>query len=90
MSRSRPTSNPVSYHRQTKQYYVTRGGKRIYLGADQDEAIRRYHEMGLGSIPVLHSAKMPMDPVGAIVVTAAFRMGRWYLVSHTLPFQSGK
>jgi integrase len=48
MSRSRPTSNPVSYHRQTKQYYVTRGGKRIYLGADQEEAIRRYHQMGLG------------------------------------------
>ena len=49
MPRSRPASNPVSYHRHTKQYYVTRGGKRIYLGADKEEAIRRYHEPGLGS-----------------------------------------
>jgi len=33
MSRSRPASNPISYHKHTKQYYVTRGGRRIYLGA---------------------------------------------------------
>ena len=49
MPRSRPASNPVSYHKHTNQYYVTRGGKRIYLGADRQQAIRRYHEMGLGS-----------------------------------------
>jgi integrase len=48
MPRSRPASNPVSYHKHTKQYYVTRGGRRIYLDTDREEAVRRYHEMGLG------------------------------------------
>jgi hypothetical protein len=48
MPRSRPASNPVSCHKHTGQYYVTRLGKRIYLGADRDQALRRYHEIGLG------------------------------------------
>lgn len=48
MPRSRPASNPVSYHKHTRQYYVTKGGKRIYLGTDKEEAVRRYREMGLG------------------------------------------
>ena len=52
MSRSRPASNPISFHKHTKQYYVTRGGKRIYLGADRGEAIKKYHRMGLGLEPV--------------------------------------
>jgi hypothetical protein len=47
MPRSRPASNPV-YHKHTGQYYVTRAGKRIYLGSDRDQALRRYHEIGLG------------------------------------------
>ncbi len=48
MSRSRPASNPLSYHKHTGQYYVTRDGKRIYLGADRDEAMEKYHRMALG------------------------------------------
>ena len=48
MSRSRPASNPISYHKHTKQYYVTRGGKRLYLGSDRDQAIEKYHRLGLG------------------------------------------
>jgi len=48
MPRSRPASNPLSYHKHTGQYYVTRDGKRIYLGADRDEAIEKYHRMALG------------------------------------------
>ena len=48
MPRSRPTSNPLSYHKHTGQYYVTRTGKRIYLGADRDEALEKYHRMNLG------------------------------------------
>jgi len=48
MSRSRPASNPVSYHKQTKQYYVTRGGRRTYLGPDKEEALKKYHRLGLG------------------------------------------
>ncbi len=47
MPRSRPASNPLSYHKHTGQYYVTRDGKRIYLGADRDEAMEKYHHMAL-------------------------------------------
>jgi site-specific recombinase XerC len=48
MPRSRPTSNPLSYHKHTSQYYVTRSGKRLYLGTDRDEALEKYHRMNLG------------------------------------------
>jgi integrase len=48
MPRSRPASNPISFHKHTKQYYVTRNGKRIYLGSDKKEALKKYHRMGLG------------------------------------------
>ncbi|MHB0947311.1 MAG: hypothetical protein ACYC3B_09070 [Sedimentisphaerales bacterium] len=48
MPRSRPSSNPISYHKYTKQYYVTRGKKRIYLGTDKCKAIEQYHMLGLG------------------------------------------
>jgi len=48
MSRSRPASNPISFHKHTKQYYVTRGGKRIYLGSDKEQALEKYHRLGLG------------------------------------------
>ena len=44
-----------------------------------------------GSMPEEHPAMIEIVPVGAIVVTWAFRMSwpsRW--VSHTLPFQLGK
>lgn len=58
MSRSRPASNPISYHKHTKQYYVTRGGKRIYLGSDKNEALKKYHQLGLG-IEMGHKAPIP-------------------------------
>ncbi|MFC1763720.1 phage integrase N-terminal SAM-like domain-containing protein [Planctomycetota bacterium] len=48
MSRSRPASNPVSYHKHTRQYYVTRGGRRIYLGVDEEEALEKYYRLNLG------------------------------------------
>lgn len=48
MSRSRPASNPLSFHKPTGQYYVTRARKRVYLGADRDEAMERYHRLALG------------------------------------------
>lgn len=41
MSRSRPASNPLSYHKPTGQYYVTREKRRVYLGCDRDEALLR-------------------------------------------------
>jgi hypothetical protein len=46
MPRSRPTSNPISYHKHTKQYYVTRSGRRIYLGSDKEQALEKYHRLG--------------------------------------------
>lgn len=56
MSRSRPASNPISYHKHTRQYYVTRGGKRVYLGYDKDEALKRYHGLSLGFEPTQKAA----------------------------------
>jgi len=51
MPRSRPASNPISYHKHTRQYYVTRGGRRTYLGSDKDQALEKYHRLGLGLDP---------------------------------------
>lgn len=48
MPRSRPASSPLSFHKPTGQFYVTRGGRRVYLGANQDEAIKKYHRLALG------------------------------------------
>ena len=61
MSRSRPASNPISFHKHTKQYYVTRGGKRIYLGADREEALKKYHRMGLGIELVQQELAPPVE-----------------------------
>lgn len=43
MPRSRPASNPISFHKPTGQFYVTRAGKRIHLGADPDAALASYY-----------------------------------------------
>lgn len=51
MPRSRPASSPLSFHKATGQYYVTRGGRRIYLGANGEEATARYHRLALGLGP---------------------------------------
>ena len=64
MSRSRPASNPISYHKHTKQHYVTRGGKRLYLGSDKNQAIKRYHRLGLGLDPI---EKEEAPPLGITV-----------------------
>ena len=56
MSRSRPASNPVSFHKPTNQYYVTRLGRRVYLGSDREQALKRYHEIGLGMQATTHEA----------------------------------
>jgi len=45
MPRTRPSTDPISFHKPTGQFYVTRGGSRVYLGADRDAAIERYHRM---------------------------------------------
>jgi integrase len=57
MSRTRPADNPVSYHKHTGQYYITRAGKRIYLGADKIEALQRYHRISLGQDMLPQEAK---------------------------------
>jgi len=61
MSRSRPASNPVSFLKYTKQYYVTRGGKRIYLGSDKEEAIKKYHRLDMGLEPVMQKPVLPAE-----------------------------
>lgn len=61
MSRSRPASNPISFHKHTKQYYVTRGGKRIYLGSVKEEAIKKYHRLGLGIEPLQQESVPPVE-----------------------------
>ena len=61
MSRSRPATNPISFHKHTKQYYVTRGGKRIYLGSDQEQALKKYHRLGLGLESVLQESAPPVE-----------------------------
>ena len=48
MPRSRPASNPLSFHKPTGQHYVTRGGRRVYLGANREDALEKYHRMSLG------------------------------------------
>ncbi len=61
MSRSRPASSPISFHKHTKQYYVTRGGKRIYLGSVKEEAIKKYHRLGLGIEPLQQESVPPVE-----------------------------
>jgi integrase len=61
MSRSRPASNPISYHKYTKQYYITRGGRRIYLGSDKNQALAKYHQLGLGIEQVQRELAPPVD-----------------------------
>ena len=60
MSRSRPASNPISYHKHTKQYYIIMGGKRNYLGPDKDKALQRYHQLGLGFEPAQEELAPPI------------------------------
>ncbi len=48
MPRSRPASDPISFHKHTGQYYVTRGSKYIYLGAERHAALDRYYRLAAG------------------------------------------
>ncbi|MBN1489924.1 MAG: tyrosine-type recombinase/integrase [Phycisphaerae bacterium] len=48
MPKVRPATDPLSYHGATGQFYVTRAGKRTYLGADRTAAIEKYHRLALG------------------------------------------
>ncbi|HWL95623.1 MAG TPA: site-specific integrase [Phycisphaerae bacterium] len=51
MPRSRKASDPISFHSWTGQYYTTRGGKRVYLGSDHDEALQRFYRLALAQSP---------------------------------------
>jgi len=68
MPRSRPVSSPLSFHKPTGQYYVTRGGRRVYLGTDRNEALARYHRLALGfqreAVALMHAG----DPGPACAV----------------------
>ena len=65
MSRSRPASNPISFHKHTKQYYVTRGGKRIYLGSDKEQALEKYHRLKLGLQLTIAEEAVPTPLISA-------------------------
>ncbi len=61
MPRSRPASNPLSFHKPTGQYYVTRGGRRIYLGTDREAATEKYHRLALDvAVPEPPPAEAPI------------------------------
>ena len=66
MSRSRPASNPLSYHKHTGQYYVTPDKKRVYLGSDRDEALQRYHHLALGMSPLVVDPE-PLGPSASLM-----------------------
>lgn len=61
MPRSRPASNPISFHKHTKQYYVTRSRKRIYLGSDKEQALIKYHRLGLGVKSIQQEPAPPVE-----------------------------
>jgi integrase len=61
MPRSRPASNPISFHKHTKQYYVTRDRKRIYLGSDKEQALIKYHRLGLGVESIQQEPAPPVE-----------------------------
>jgi integrase len=61
MSRSRTARNPISYHKHTNQYYITRGGKRIYLGSNEKIALQKYHLLGLGLQPIRREPTLPFE-----------------------------
>lgn len=65
MPRTRRSTDPVSYHKPTGQFYITRGGRRIYLGTDHDEAIRQFHRIAVGE-PVSAPGPRPVaSPISA-------------------------
>ncbi len=68
MSRSRPASNPLSHHKPTGQYYVTRDKKRVYLGCDKEEALLRYHRLALGMPQVTSVSEAPAAFGGLLTV----------------------
>jgi integrase len=61
MPRSRKASDPISFHAWTGQYYTTRGGKRVYLGSDRDEALKRFYRLALGHHPA--APQQVADPI---------------------------
>lgn len=83
MSRSRPASNPISYHKYTKQYYITRGGRRIYLGSDKNQALAKYHQLGLGVEPVQRELAPP-------VTITAKNLANRFLVAQQANWRSPK
>lgn len=85
MPRSRPTSNPLSYHKYTGQYYITRAGKRIYLGADQEEALQKFHRMNLGlAEPEKPSGYVPLSAKQLANRFLASQQANWRNPDNTL------
>ncbi|MCB9851913.1 MAG: hypothetical protein H6819_02360 [Phycisphaerales bacterium] len=58
MPRTRPASNPISFHKPSGQYYTTRRRRRVYLGTDYGDALARFYRLELGLSP---TAAPPID-----------------------------
>jgi integrase len=65
MPRSRPATDPLSFHKPTGQFYVTRGGRRVYLGADRGTALEKYHHLALGQAAIVTSQPPPVVSISA-------------------------
>ncbi len=61
MPRSRPESDPISFHKPTGQYCVIRARKRVYLGAERDVAMERCHRLAIG-LPEFERPTRPPPP----------------------------
>ncbi len=87
MSGSRPASDPISFHKHTKQYYVTRGRKRIYLGSDKEEALKKYHRLELDS-EIIQKEQAPPPEITVKELANRFiasQLANWQNPKATLP-----
>ena len=82
MGRSRPASDPISFHRPTVQYYVIREGKRVYLGADGEITLEEYHR------PALRAPRL--EPVGRTVPISMKEPANGFLGAHQANWRNPK
>jgi hypothetical protein len=84
MPRSRPASDPLSFHKPTGQYYVTRLRQRIYLGAEKDQALAAYHRVALGFRDTIRSKSAPISAKELVNRFIAAQEANWRSPATTL------
>lgn len=65
MPRTRPSTSPLSFHGPTRQYYITRARKRIYLGSEPKKALMRAASWPPGHVVPMNQWKHPCADRGA-------------------------